>query len=704
MEKENDDRTFRTDFTSEGVSRLREQVNEKLKEFMGDYTDDTLVEYVIVLLKNGRRKDEAKSELNVFLGDDSDSFVSWLWDHLGSNLSLYVQTPELRPDGAQQINSAAGKPDEGTELQQMDSDAQKERKTSGKRRKREWRGLVRDTDETENPFAQGSVPDNINVQTEPRQKVDRTERSLSSRPMTEKKRRRHEERRPGKEVSEATASAPRRLLQFAVRDAVATSMPRLRSVISTATGGSFLEERAHRNQPRLLTATSAAHKAVAEAAEDAVKIRPPHNVFDRLGRATDISNTTDHLIEYRGLAEDGGVIGDFGDERFEIDLAYTQPSDDIMQQEMNLLPYYDDTVMSSDVRYVPEDYEDYRQQSDDNMLEETNLLDYYDDTIISSDLRYEIEDYVDFDVMDNRTANIYQPDTYHEEWVEDSLMLQNSVTEGTEERMRRRRIDLDQPAPRKIASSVNLSTRKPQYEKVRKVAEKMDNRKVIPDSNTVAAKSQARLMKKNNNPKVTLSGNAKPATAPQHESQQTQTPTGLRSTGPPVEDADSRTIFVSNVHFAATKDSLARHFNKSGEVLKVIISTDPTTGQPMGSAYIEFTRKEASEQALSFDGTSFMSRILKIVKKSSAQVEAASPVIWWPPRNTARVPFAGGVPRLYRPRIPIKHGGGGRSLQWKRGGAQPNVNPSRGGGAMPPSSTAWDSTERSITRARTEMT
>ncbi|KAL7120596.1 hypothetical protein ACP275_02G131900 [Erythranthe tilingii] len=684
MEKENDDRTFRTDFTSEGVSMLRERVGEKLKEFMGDYTDDTLVEYVIVLLKNGRRKDEAKSELNVFLGDDSDSFVSWLWDHLGSNLSLYVQKPELLPDGAQQINSAAGKPDEGTELQQMESDAQKERKTSGKRHKREWQGLVRDTDEIENPFAQGSVPDNINAQTEPRQKVDRTERSLSLRPTAEKKRRRHEERRPGKkEVSEATASAPRRLLQFAVRDAVATSMPRLRSVISTPTGGSFLEERAHRNQPRLLTATSAAHKAVAEAAEDAVKIRPPHNVFDRLGRATDISNTTDHLIEYRGLAEDGGVIGDFGDGRFEIDLAYTQPSDDIMQQEMNLLPYYDDTVMSSDLRYVPEDYEDYRQQSDDNMLEETILLDYYDDTIISSDLRYEIEDYVDFDVMDNRTTNLYQPDTYHAEWVEESLMLQNSVTEGTEERMRRRRIDLAQPAPRKIAPSVNLSTRKPQYEKVRKVAEKMDNHKVIPDSNTVAANSQARLMKENSNPKVTFSGNAKPATAPQHESQQTQTPTGLRSTGPPLEDADSRTIFVSNVHFAATKDSLARHFNKSGEVLKVIISTDPTTGQPMGSAYIEFTRKEAAEQALSFDGTSFMSRILKIVKKSSAQLEAASPAIWRPPRNTARVPFARGVPRLYRPRIPIKHhGGGGRSLQWKRGGAQPNVNPSRGGGGF----------------------
>lgn len=34
-------------------------------------------EYVIVLLRNGKRKEQARNELNVFLGDDSDSFVSW---------------------------------------------------------------------------------------------------------------------------------------------------------------------------------------------------------------------------------------------------------------------------------------------------------------------------------------------------------------------------------------------------------------------------------------------------------------------------------------------------------------------------------------------------------------------------------------------------------------------------------------------------
>ncbi|KAJ0792735.1 putative nuclear polyadenylated RNA-binding protein Nab2/ZC3H14 [Helianthus annuus] len=38
-----DDLTFKIIFSGDGAGRLRERVKEKLKEFMGDYTDDTLV-------------------------------------------------------------------------------------------------------------------------------------------------------------------------------------------------------------------------------------------------------------------------------------------------------------------------------------------------------------------------------------------------------------------------------------------------------------------------------------------------------------------------------------------------------------------------------------------------------------------------------------------------------------------------------------
>lgn len=41
-------------------------------------------------------------------------------------------------------------------------------------------------------------------------------------------------------------------------------------------------------------------------------------------------------------------------------------------------------------------------------------------------------------------------------------------------------------------------------------------------------------------------------------------------------------LVIKQVHFGATKDSLSRHFNKFGEVLKAVIVTDPATGQPSG--------------------------------------------------------------------------------------------------------------------------
>lgn len=47
-----DDRTFNVNFSSEGVSKLRENVKEKLKEYMGDYTDDTLVVLILLGFRN----------------------------------------------------------------------------------------------------------------------------------------------------------------------------------------------------------------------------------------------------------------------------------------------------------------------------------------------------------------------------------------------------------------------------------------------------------------------------------------------------------------------------------------------------------------------------------------------------------------------------------------------------------------------------
>ncbi|KAG8362580.1 hypothetical protein BUALT_BualtUnG0061800 [Buddleja alternifolia] len=692
---EGDDRTFRANFTSDGVTRLREAVTEKLKEFMGDYTDDTLVEYVIVLLKNGRRKDEAKSELNVFLGDDdSDSFVSWLWDHLGSHLSLYVQPEELQPDEAPKTKPAAGEEAGRSESHQIESEVEKghlnrtseaekgnSNRTSGHRRIRELKGLVRDGDKKE-ILARNSMDGNVNAQNEPNRRVNRI-KSLSPRPKIEKKRRRPEEQQPRKrEVSQPTVSAPRRLLQFAVRDAVATSRPsnlttepslkRLRSVVSTSAGDSSVEEHPQRIRPVAgsRTSMSAAIKAVEEAAKDVGRVRPSRNVFDRLGRAIDVSNAIhrEEYEEYEGVAEDVGG-GNFVIEMENFHSAYPPLSDSSRQQEENLSSFHH--------------------------------------TIMDSDLVYDGEDYDDVDARGRDAIDVSQSVTFGENWVEKPLIFQyDASADIADERLHRSHKDLDQPTTLpntsfRIASSVSMNARKsPLYQEEREISE-IDNHKIMHESDTIATKSGMWLMKENNSRTVAFNGNVKPDAVPQ-QSPKTQTPTGLNISGPPTEDADSRTIFVSNVHFAATKDSLSRHFNKFGEVLKVIILTDPTSGQPKGSAYIEFMRKEAAEHALSLDGTSFMSRILKIVKKSSAQPETSS-VMTWPriaraspfPRFT-RSPLARGVPSLYRGRVPIKPGA--RSFQWKReGGPTMTETPGQASNSLVQSPTT-----RSLTYVRTE--
>ena len=74
---------------------------------------------------------------------------------------------------------------------------------------------------------------------------------------------------------------------------------------------------------------------------------------------------------------------------------------------------------------------------------------------------------------------------------------------------------------------------------------------------------------------------------------------------------------------------------------------------------------------MSLDDTSFMSRILKVVKKSSAHQEVA-PVMTWPriarsfafaAARFARAPFVGGIPSSFRSRLPVKPSA--RSFQWK---------------------------------------
>ncbi|KAK3015446.1 hypothetical protein RJ639_007778 [Escallonia herrerae] len=594
-----DDLTFRVNFSGDGAAKLRERIRDKLKEYMGDYTDDTLVEYVIVLLKNGRRKQEARNELNVFLGDDSYSFVSWLWDHLRSNLDQYVKPEESFPDEAVKAEPVSVQTSRN-DHSHFDSEPEKEKPSqlSQSRRTKEWTGLVRNADEP--ALLRSAVTSDVHMEERITCK-DGYARHSPSRPVVQRKRNRADEQPKLKRdvVTKATNGAPRRLLQFAVRDAVGTPKPstlttepslkRLRSVVSTSTGEEPFEDHPQRirSVARVHNPMAVAMKAVAEAAKDVVRTRPSVNVFDRLGRSMDVAETTNHVADYRGGSADG--VEEYG--------GFAQ---------------------------VPMPHSAHLQRRGQSVI---------DDIEIDSDF-----------ASDNEAVDVSQSGTSTENKGDNLLMTQYSIANNEDQRAA-----VGNSSSKIVNISVNLNTWKPPHYQEPRVVSVMDSRTIVLETEAGATKAGMRQMNEISNPLKVANEKAIPtANAQSGEPQKTFPSTpgeicslaellagslvyevpydmtshtciyfvwsiiGLYSSGRPTEDADSRTIFVSNVHFAATKDSLSRHFNKFGEVLKVVIVTDAATGQPKGSAYVEFMRKEAAEHALSQDGNSFMSRILKV--------------------------------------------------------------------------------------------
>ncbi|KAJ6670897.1 ZINC FINGER CCCH DOMAIN-CONTAINING PROTEIN 14 [Salix viminalis] len=667
------DKKIRVNFSGDGAALLRDRISEKLKEFMGDYTDDVLVEYVIVLLRNGRDKEEARNELNVFLGDDSDSFVSWLWDHLATNLDLYVQPQETHTDEVARTNPTLVEQTGGNESRHMDSEPQKVKPDNSYRgrHKREWKD---ERDVSHQPPLRSSVVVNIHQEKKTLCNVSRARRSPSPQSPQLKKRSQHDEQQHVKRdtVSQASSGAPRRLLQFAVRDAFRTlrpsgmvkepSLKRLRSVVSTSTEVTSLVDRPRRLQSiaRVPNPMATVLKAVQEAA-GVVKVKSSRSVFDRLGRDMDASLITEQVTEFRDAA--------FEDDKYE---------------ELNAIQVQNHTNYPQRSKYCGH-------SGPMNMTEHEAGL--------TSDLMSDDEGYDDTNVVDHRVMNVSQTGTSYRSKAEDSLMSKYSGAKDQDKSVSAANTSL------KIVNiSVNVNAwRPPHYQEPRDAV--MDNQKSVQNNEKNAGRFGAKLMKEVSKPVSVGNGNAKPAGDIHQEPQKPpSSASGSYTAGRPLEDADSRTIFVSNVHFAATKDSLSRHFNKFGEVLKVVIVSDAATGQPTGSAYVEFMRKEAADNGLSLDGTSFMSRILKVMKRSSSNQEA-NPIMTWP-RIThcspyaagrfSRAAFPRGTPAAFRPQLHVKPGA--RSLQWKR---DAQASPAESSAAVFGSSVVSPSA-RSLTYVRTE--
>ncbi|XP_062225906.1 uncharacterized protein LOC133924405 [Phragmites australis] len=689
------ERTFKANFTGEGVALLRDRVKEKLRELMGDYSDDTLAEYVVVLLRNGRHRDEAAKELQVFLGDDNDAFVSWLWDHLSSNLHLYVQPKAVTTnDDAKSTHSTArGLPVRSlTSTIQTNCEPEAEtQKTMRTHQKREWGLVVREQSEAvplrsviaNVPHAEEKVLNGSHAEEKAFHKSHAVRRTSSPDMHNHKKRSREADARSTKRASHPVIGAPRRLLQFAVRDAVRTVQPmtprsesaskRLRSVVSTLASDSTLDVTHVRLQKtnsdvRVPGATTAL-RAAAEAAEDVLKDSFSGSVFNRLGGVPTI-NSTEESLALRERDPESGEYDNIDNIRAE-----------------NQVEFHERNQYGGSYAYM------YDQETEEAAGSLPNIGEY-DNTRT-----------VKYNGLGSRRSTL--PSSGGKE----SLVV--GYVRGAAEVRSRRLIAQGthagsgpRPSEKILNISSNTGTRKLPTHEARD-AVTFEPQVPMEKKGADARKSNVTITHVNDTTVTDKSKDLIHSSSMVEVQKASSLAVGSYTTGQPEGGTDSRTVFVSNVHFGASKDALSRHFNKFGAILKTLIVTDGVTGQPTGSAYIEFLHKESAEQALTLNGTSFMSRILKVIRRSSIEV----PQLPGWPRASRGSPFASRLirtayprptfPGAIRGRLPLR--GGARSLQWKRDAADsPDAGKPSPTTPATPVNQLLTPTTRSFTYTRTE--
>ncbi|AQK58288.1 nucleolin isoform X2 [Zea mays] len=618
------------------------------------------------MLKNGKSKDHASEELHVFLGDDTAVFISWLWGHLSSNMHLYVQpqerTREVKDDEAPKEVSGREKSSDVLPRSKHQTHSghtiESSEATSRRRSNREWKGIGRKGNEK---FPLRNVLTDILHGEDKRSQKSNEVRPPPSKQQNDRKRERDDETHQTKKDSSSRSmlgdGASRRLLQFAVRDAVKAVQPtstsaepaskRLCSVVATTSTEHMRDRRSERSQDYLndrrsersqdnlsdrrsertrpmlqVHGAALALRAAAEAAADSAKVRSTGSVFKRLGQGNVVKQPSRSREEKRDYEDFEPVT--IADEHDSDQYVNNEES----EEESGELTMADRVAGSG--MYVDSSSEDDMDRDEGITRYQTSLS--HDDTFspfaekktVSAPCSVELE------------TNAIRPSSVNDE---------------------------EQPVPstptasKAVAISVDVNMVEPPSYATPKDVHVVEKPYVAPmNSNAASIATNAKEL-----------GHAEV----QKDSQRSAPSVPVSySTAHPMEDADSRTLYVNNVHFAATKDSLSRHFNKFGAVLKVVIVTNAATGQPTGSAYVEFLHKESAERALSLNGTSFMTRILKVVRRSSHE---AAHFYGWP--GSGRSSIYGRHGRMAYPRAVIPGGSfrgrapmkaGARSLQWKR--------------------------------------
>merc|ERR1712168_1139172 len=124
--------------------KVRLAIKTKLTE-LGAYVDDELPDYVLVMVANRRGRQDMKKELELFLGDATDRFCSWLFGVLDKLKDAKKTAKDKRPSESETDNGKADLADydeeeiekpkkkEETKSKKTSKDPEKSKKTSRNR-------------------------------------------------------------------------------------------------------------------------------------------------------------------------------------------------------------------------------------------------------------------------------------------------------------------------------------------------------------------------------------------------------------------------------------------------------------------------------------------------------------------------------------------------------------------------------------------
>lgn len=612
---------FRMDKNSATATELKASITNKLNQFLVNYTDDVLAEYIVVLVCNGKDQNQASDHLEAFLGDRSAEFVSWLWDLLlrsvddshvlgvvknnhknrmqrgrlnhvrGDANTLLNDEHEYNPSTfvPQPVSLDNNEVSEGSQHCSQGSDTSLN-EIEIKRRKKTFR-LPKISRPTEKNYSEVSqyAPSEAKVSS---RVSDSSEQSMI--PLNENKIiSSYENHLPQQPIPLAKYERPSCNLRSITKENPKYGLPAGTDVTGKRFSSRPIGSMSNRN-------------------DDTRR----GSVWDRLGKAGDVSITTrgknndvhnvdvekGRILEHRGEAHDWNKLMQFlPGARFNGSLKRGISASDICS----------DTVISNNSN--DDDYK--KLEYDLSPVHKTNRKRQFSEIGSVEESKYKQLDHTKPLKQFERLSSAKYNST-------ESL---NSISSGT------RQTELPHTCPDVFTKELNGEALDSTKTNVKPVQSQLLEMKLrLHQIEMQMSKLKTKQLERNGG-KLELLPNFG---ALNHSD----------------EDVESRTVFVTNVHFAATKEALSLHFSKCGVIVNITILKEPK-----GAAYITFIQKEAAEKAVTLSGTSFWSRTLKIVRKRELPVVA--PLLAGNPS----------LPRSLQPNrkivFPRPYAG---SLQWRR--------------------------------------